>query len=380
MITHRVTTQIRPEPPVRFYRTIAITFLVITLALLAVVIFFTTKSAQVVIVAKSDNKNVQLAVAVAKEKAGDLSLAGTVVSKDVWHSEKYFPTGNKRVVGTATGEVTLYNDSAVSQALVKTTRLLTASGTLFRLSGPVTVPSKGQVTAQVYADKDGQDGDIGPSSFTIPGLSEDKQKVIYAKSDKAMSGGIKTIGVLTDQDLKTAEDDFVDKVKQSVAAGTATGTAMKTLVSVTDYKIISDKKSGDEVSEFNLAGTSTVVIVTYNDDELRALIEKQIAGKIDPSMEKVLSITKDPQVTLTDSDSNKGTADLSVSQDVTVTLDANADKLAASNFFNKTKDEIERYVLSLGHVVGVEVKFSPSWMHTAPSVADKLKVVVKNFD
>jgi len=365
---------------VRFYRTIAITFVIITVALLGVVIFFTAKSATIVIVAKSDNKSVPLSVGVAKEKTAGLSLSGSVVSKDVWHAEKYFPTGNKRVIGTATGEVILINETPAPQALVKTTRLLTASGTLFRLSEAVTVPARGQVTAKVYADKDGQEGDVGPSTFTIPGLSADKQKVIYAKSEKSMTGGIKTVGILTDQDLKTAENDFVEKVKQSVASGTATGTAVKSLVAVTDYKIISDKKAGDEVSEFNMSGTSTVVIVSYNSYDLQALIEKEIANKIDPSIEKVLSITKNPQVSLSQYDTDKETADLSVSQDVTVTLDANADKLAASNFFNKSKDEIERYVLSLGHVVGVEVKFSPSWMRGAPSVADKLKVVVKNFD
>ena len=77
-------------------------------------------------------------------------------------------------------------------------------------------------------------------------------------------------------------------------------------------------------------------------------------------------------------DLKNNTAQISVHEEVMVTLDANAPRLSASNFFDKKKDEIERYVLGLHHVSGVEVKFSPGWMRNAPSVSDRIKVVVKN--
>ncbi len=142
--------------------------------------------------------------------------------------------------------------------------------------------------------------------------------------------------------------------------------------------MVADRQAGEEVTEFNLSGTSTVVVVYYNNEELKSLLDKESASHIDSSIEKVVSVSKEPQVTLGSYDLANQKAQLSVYQDALVTLDANAEKLAAVNFFGKTKDEIERYVFGLGHVVGVDVKFSPSWMRSAPSVTDKIQVIIKN--
>ncbi len=379
MITHRVTTKLAPEPPVGFYRTIAVSFLVVTLVLLGVIIFFTSKKAIIVVVAKTDNKNVNLDINVAKQKTGGSAIIGIVTTTEFKWTQKYFPTGNKTVNGLAVGSVTLYNDTGAAQPLVKTTRLLTPAGVLFRMADRVVVPAKGQVSVNVYADQPGASGNIGPSKFTIPGLNEEKQKVIYADSAKDMVGGVRTVGVLTAEDLKAAESDYVEKVKQAVEGSLGqTESLNQKLVFVPAHSVSADRQAGEEVTEFNLTGTNTVVIVYYNSDELKSVLAKEITGRIDASTEKVLSVSKEPQVSLGSYDLAKQQARLSVYQDVLVTLDANADKLAAGNFFGKSKDEIERYVFGLGHVVGVDVKFSPSWMRSAPAVADRIQVIVKN--
>lgn len=381
MITHRVTTKLAPEPPVRFYRTIAVTFLIVTLILLGVIIFFTSKKANIVIVAKTDSKNINLEVGVGPQKTSDLAIVGLVTTTRFSYSQKYSPTGNKTTDGLATGQVTLVNETNAPQTLVKTTRLLTPSGVLFRLSDKVTVPANGQVTAEVYADQPGAGGNIGPSKFTIPGLNEDKQKVIYASSSGSMTGGVRTIGVLSAEDLKSAKSDFANKVKQNVENSLGEdGTYSQKLIFVPEGNVSVDKEVGQEVSEFNLTGTSTAVVVYYNKEELKTILAREITNRVDVSTEKVLSMNKEPQVSLATYDLATKKAELSVYQDVLVTLDVNAEKLAVNNFFGKKKDEIERYVFGLGHVVGVDVKFSPSWMRSAPSVPDKVQVVVKNVE
>ena len=150
------------------------------------------------------------------------------------------------------------------------------------------------------------------------------------------------------------------------------------LVFVPSHRVAADRQAGEEISEFNLAGTNTVIVVYFNEDELNSLLGREISKRLDLSTEKISSMPKDPQITLAGYDLANQKAQLSVYQDVLATLDVNADKLAASNFFGKSKDEIERYVFGLGHVVGVDVKFSPSWMRSAPAVADRVQVVVKN--
>ncbi len=378
MIAHRVQTKHNIEPPVKFYRTVAVSFLIITVVLLGLVIFVTTKKANIVVVAKDDVKNINLSVNVEGVAKPEQSIIGTVTSTQFAWSEKYFPTGNKSVDMVAEGTVILYNKTGQTQSLIKTTRLLTPSGTLFRLSDRAIIPAMGQVEAKVYADAPGAASEIGPNQFTIPGLPADKQKVIYAESKKPMVGGVRKIGILTDEDIKAAQENFKEKIKQSFVNSLPRSENTKVIPLVANTNITVDKTVGSEVSEFTLSGTSTIVTVSYNAKDLNMIVQRGMAEKVDTISEKIISTSGEPQVSLVAYDASAGTAQIAVTQSLVVTIDANADKLNVNNFLGKDKDEIERYVLGLDHVSGVEVKFSPGWMRSAPSVPDRISVVVKN--
>lgn len=379
-VRHTETRAQFSEPSVNFYRTIALSFLVLTVVLLAVVVFITSKKATITILAKEDTRSVNLTVAVNSSSAGKNSsgsINGSVSSEMVNFSQKYFPTGSKIIEGLAGGEVVLYNKTSESQVLVKTTRLLTDKGILFRLSDKVTVPANGEVVAVVYADKAGAESNIDPSKFTIPGLATDKQKVVYAQSLKTMDSGVRKVGILTDDDLKAAGKDFEQKLKDQYSSSTLDENIRK-VVSVLNVNPMSDKKIGEEVDGFTLSGTSTVVVVTYDKKSLDEVISNAVSSKIDNSLEKILTITNEPKVSVSAYDATSKSVQLAVSQDVMVTLDANAEKLSPQYFMDKSKNDIERYVFELNHVAGVEVNFSPSWIGKAPTVPDKIKVVVKN--
>lgn len=378
-VRHTETRAKYSEPSVNFYRTIALSFLIITVVLLAVVIFVTSKKATITILAKEDTRSVNLTVGLSTGNGilDNSTIVGTVSSSVINFSQKYYPTGSKTIEGLAGGEVTLYNKTNEAQVLVKTTRLITEKGILFRLSDKVTVPANGQVNAAVYADKSGSESDIGPSNFIIPGLATDKQKVVYAVSLKPMDSAVRKVGVLTEEDIKAASKNFEEKIKEQFAV-VSTDENIKSVVTVTGANPISDKKAGQEIDGFFLIGTSTVVIISYNKKSLNDVVSKVVSSKVDNTLEKVLTVTNDPKVVVASYDSINKTAQLSVSQDVLVTLDANAEKLSPQYFMGKSKDEIERYVFELSHVAGVEVVFTPSWISKAPTVPDKIKVVVKN--
>ncbi len=378
-VRHTETRSQSSEPSVNFYRTIALSFLIITVVLLAVVVFVTSKKATITILAKEDTRSVNMTVSLSAGSGllADNTIMGTVSSSIINFSQKYFPTGSKTIEGVAGGEVTIYNKTNESQVLVKTTRLLTENGIMFRLSDKVSVPANGQIVATVYADKAGVQSDIGPSQFIIPGLATDKQKLVYGVSIKSMDTGIRKVGILTDDDIKAANKDFEEKIKEQYDV-VSTDENFKKVVTVTGVNPTIDKKVGEEVDGFNLSGTSTVVIISYNKKSLNDAISKVVSSKVDNTLEKVLTVTNDPKITVTSYDSTNKTAQLSVSQDVLVTLDANAEKLSPQYFMDKSKDDIERYVFELNHVAGVEVVFSPSWISKAPTVPDKIKVIVKN--
>jgi predicted ATP-grasp superfamily ATP-dependent carboligase len=86
------------------------------------------------------------------------------------------------------------------------------------------------------------------------------------------------------------------------------------------------------------------------------------------------------QVSLDEYNSETGRAVIKAVGTGLVELNPESSQLQKIIFFGKTKDEIRRYLLSLDHVNGVEVKFSPAWMGTVPHVAEHVNVVVKKVE
>lgn len=380
MIAHRQQTRLPSEPPVRLYRSIALTFLIITIALLAVVIFTMFKKTEITIAAKEDSKTTTFVITAEAQKSGDKSLAAIVTTTDYYWKEKFYPTGSKDVEGVSKGEVVIYNKTGETQPLIKTTRLLTADGVLFRLSDRVVVPANGQATAQVYADQPGAKSDIGPSKFTIPGLNEDKQKVIYAESAKAMAGGSGKISMVTEGDMKAAQTQFAEKMKQAYIDSVSSSYSNydEKIISVSQTAASASNEVGDETTEFTISGTSTLAIIFYNKKDLTEIANKEASKSVDISSEKILSVGHDPKISVVSTDFANKTAQLSVTVDSVVTLDANAPLLNKENFLGKSKSDIERYLVSLPHVTGMTIKFTPSWVSKAPNVPDKLKIIVKS--
>jgi hypothetical protein len=207
---------------------------------------------------------------------------------------------------------------------------------------------------------------------------------IYAVSTQPMSGGARQIGVVGSDDLAAANADFSQKARDEFLASGAGANLpdnVKVIVGVVDVKTNPSHNVGQEASEFSLTGTTTLLVATYHIDDVRRLLEQEIRRRSDTDSLKVLGLATDvPAVSIASYDVASKTAQLTISQEAMVTLDAASARLTPENFAGKTKSEIETYVNGFQYVAGTEVKFSPQFlMRTAPSLSDKIKVIVKNI-
>ena len=91
----------------------------------------------------------------------------------------------------ASGKITVYNNyGSAPQKLIANTRFQTSDGKVYRIKGAISVPGMGVLEATVYADQAGEEYNIGPSDFTLPGLKGGPRfEKVFAKSKSAMSGG-----------------------------------------------------------------------------------------------------------------------------------------------------------------------------------------------
>lgn len=380
MVPRRKQTMISAEQPVRFYKFIALTFLFLTIILLSVIMFMSSKRAAIVIESQATPVDISDSILVS---SGDMvgSLTGEVDTVLVSLEKTFYPTGTKEEESQARGVVMLHNDGASNQPLVATTRLLTPDNILFRIKKGVTVPAGGTVEVEVYAQEKGESGNISASTFTIPGLSKTKQKLIYATSKDSMTGGIRQIGILGVEDIKKAKEILLSDLQekaQTELLDNHPGTSG--VFTILQESLESDVEVGEEVSEFSLKGKATILGVFYNPEQLQELADKSLGKRAVDDAEFVQPSREAPTVTIEDYNLEKSTATLQVFHSGVAILNPESKQLDKSIFFGKTKDEVRRYLLKLDHVRSVEVKFTPAWIRTIPFVAEHVSVMVKEVE
>ncbi|HYE59643.1 MAG TPA: hypothetical protein VEA18_00460 [Candidatus Kapabacteria bacterium] len=382
MVSRRQQTNYSSAAPVRFYKIVALSFLLITIVLLGLVVFMSSKRATIVITTKPEPVDVSYDMDVTNKDAQE-TVGGMVTTTAVSVLQTFEPTGSRVESGVAGGVVTLYNKSNVAQPLVATTRLQTADGILFRLRNRVTVPANGSVEAQVYADKEGVGNNLPPSKFTIPGLAEAKQQVIYAESTLPMNSGSTTIGILSDDDVKKAEKVVTDALLEKGKNTLSTLYPDKHGVFlVTDSAVALDgaTKVGDEVSSFAMKGSGTVVAVFYDPEKIRVAAVDTLMKKSVTDTDSIEPSKDLPTVSLREYAKDKGTATVTIFQSGRAVLNPESKQIQKVMLFGKTKEEVRRYLLSLKRVHSVDVQFRPAWMMTVPHVPDHVQVIVKNIE
>ena len=312
MNTRQKHTMAPNEQPIRFYKLIALTFLFLTIILLGIIMFMSSKRATIIIESKATPVDISDSVLIGKGNVVG-SLKGNVASKVVTLTKDFSPTGTREEVGKAEGVVTLHNDSKINQPLVATTRLLSPDNILFRMKEKAVVPAGGTVDVAVFADVEGGSGNIEATNFTIPGLALTRQKEIYGRSAIAMTGGVRQIGVLSAEYIEKAKGQLKSEIeKQTQEELSSDNLAMTGVFSTVDDSYESSAKAGDEVSTFSVTGKATVLGVFYNAEDLQNMANKFLERRAVDDVEIVEPSKNPPTVVVEDFNLEKGTATVQI--------------------------------------------------------------------
>ncbi|OGL73140.1 hypothetical protein A3C96_00980 [Candidatus Uhrbacteria bacterium RIFCSPHIGHO2_02_FULL_60_10] len=159
--------------------------------------------------------SVLAAVGLKQQPPGDKPfILGRAIETDASASDSFLATGEIQATqGKAKGTITIHNNTPKDYTFVATTRFLTPEGVLFRMDKTSAIAANETTDVAVTADKVGPGGDIGPSSFTIPGLPKDLQSQIFGSSENAMTGGGGTAKAVSAADLEAAKAKLAAKLK-----------------------------------------------------------------------------------------------------------------------------------------------------------------------
>ncbi|MFB6226311.1 MAG: hypothetical protein ABEJ02_03080 [Candidatus Paceibacteria bacterium] len=340
-----------------------------------------SKRATITITSKEKPIEATTAVEVTSESKplGAKAMKGMVTSTQIKAQGTFNPTGEKEVAATATGKITIHNESGIDQPLVATTRFLSEDDVLFRLVNDVEVPANSTIEADVYADQKGEQRNIGPSRFTIPGLNPSRREVVYGTSDEPMTGGVKTIGAISESDVKKAREKLRQEIKDRAREQLKSlkDPNKELLVSVQQSQARTKNEIGDQVDNFDMTMEADVVAVIYDQEKVRQLAERALMKKGVNDTEVIKSGDSEPNVKFDSFDKKDRSAVLTVTTKGTSSLNPDSKQLNKVMFFGKTEEEVRRYLLSLEHVHSVDIEFSPAWIDSVPHVSDHVNVVVK---
>lgn len=412
-----------PRPYI--YRKIAYAFIALTVLIVIAVLWLSSMNAEVMVKVKRESVSIDHVVEIARNPRPG-QLAGRVAQGEL-KLDKEFPiqaanasstvtppvvtppatssiTSTTQVVpnsdGIARGTVKIVNEYSKPQTLVRTTRLLTADGKLFRIDKKVTVPAGGSITVPAYADKAGSEFAIGPTRFTIPGLYVDLQKLIYATSDSSFSlSSTVTTPVATPPiptpttpvrprtgtaQAPTAEDlqaafnqvgeQALSQLKQNLAAGIGDISSYEPV-----YFVTKETKTapGSTPDTFVASVRVAVTAVYYPKDDMLVLVRSKLKDKVPSDRELIPFDNQGINYSVESVDPKNETATIRVKTNAEYRITPNTPALQKSALAGKAKSEVVSSLQGLDGVEQVVVTTHPGWLTKLPSLQDHIDIKIE---
>lgn len=377
---------------------LGLVLLILTVLLGGVIIYFVLGTTTITIAREAIpvEANVTIRLIQAEESAADEAefseipgIAAVLATETVTITDTFTPADEpQQSEQQATGSVTLYNNWSQEQPLAATTRLLSESGVLFRIPERVDVPAGGSVTTPIVADEPGAGGEIGPSRFTLPGLWQGLQDKIYAISTEPTTGGVVGVTVLTEDDIRTAENTLKERAEEATRGAMLALEIPQKGFTLAEHSIQHaitkterDAEPGEQVESFTMSQTEEVTGVFLDMDTLQTIMRQKLSenltSAIAPRDQYALT---DEMVTVTFTFPDET---ITLPYEMTVVIAGNAmltedaEALKANQIVSYSRPRIEEYFADVEGVASVDVRFSPFWVTRAPANPNQITVKVQ---
>jgi hypothetical protein len=286
----------------------------------------------------------------------------------------------------AQGTITIYNEQPTSQTLIKNTRFESPEGLIFRIHDSVTIPAgregaPGTLNVMVYADAGGERYNIGPSDFTVPGLSGSAAfDKVYAKSTTAFSGGF--VGERPSVSRETKER-VANTLRTALASDLEKGVAEQIPesylsipgASFTTYEDLPDAPAAGGDVEVKVRGV-TQVVVFPNEQLAKAIAFKTLGTYSGQPIEiaDVSKLTLTPAI-LGQAPIGADTFAFTLNGDTSLVWKVDAARVSGA-VAGKTRESAQVVLSGFPEVDKAVLILRPFWANSFPSDPEKITVTV----
>jgi len=390
--------KIRTRPPVLFSKS-GLIFIFFIIILVGFFSFSTLSKANIDIWPKTDFLILRTEIKVDKNVEEpnfvEKIIPGEIFEKEKTVTENFPVSGKSLKEEKAQGIIRVYNAySTQPQVFIATTRFVSTDGKTFRTPTKITIPGghyeggefvPGEIDIKVVADEAGPEYNIGPTTFSVPGLAgTDRYTKFYAKSFEPITGGLREeVSKVTEDDLKEAENVLTKKAQQETEVALRNELQSEEISKEFDFleeaiitKVVESftlVKPGDEVEDFNFQVKAKSQTIIFKKNDLRDFAKKYILSQISENAdqkiyEESLKINIKPETV----NLEKGEITLSLEISTKIYPD-----IAISELKNvlrgKTMLETKVYLENQPEILRAKIRFWPFWVKKIPENPDKIR-------
>lgn len=310
-------------------------------------------------------------------------------------TEKVPATGQKDFGTRASGEVTLsLTDCSTDQVTIPAGTGISANNLTFITQEEATLSSVkignqcrndnfkdfSTETVKVVAQNGGDQYNLSPRSYTVAGFTA------VSGYGSAMSGGTTKIAkVVSDQDVETAKQKIAarstgtasDEIKNDLKNEGVYGLA-ETLNS-SQPNVTANPTVGQEANEVTITSITTHSMMGVKEDDLKQLIEADIADDIDPQKQKILSTGLDKASFRALDKKSPTNLRLSMQTIATAGPEIDVDALKRE-VAGKKRGDTTSTIQNRPGVREVNVEYSPFWVRKTPKKPGKITIVLQKAD
>ncbi|QQG46438.1 MAG: hypothetical protein HYY55_01160 [Candidatus Niyogibacteria bacterium] len=362
-----------------------VSFVILYAAILATLNFFSR--AEVNVVLKNEDFDVNRVLSAGS--AGSEMPAEKVVFQN--HAESNALTSeSKDFSEKASGLVIIYNAySSEPQILVAQTRFESTDGKIYRIAKEIVVPGAkiidgkiepSSLEVRVFADKAGEEYNIGLNDFSVPGFSGSlKYGKFYARSKTPMSGGFTgRANVVSENDVEALKKTMEEKLRSDLYSKMQSEIPGEFLVPEGAYqyeiKVVSVEpaiKSKADEFKLTLEGNLKAIFIRRGD-----IKNKILDGyKSDPDFNSIdIPNFGDLKVLAANVDFNSSALKLTVAGSAKAVWNIESPRLAEELALAAGAAERLKIFERYPQIRRAEIFYKPSWWRIFPDTADKVLI------
>ena len=302
-------------------------------------------------------------------------------------------SGQETVQEQATGEIIIHKKTSGAQPLIKNTRFETPDGLIFKLFESIIVPGavenaegelvEGTINARVFAESVGEEYNVEPTTFTVPGLKNDTAlfAAIGATSNDAFTGGFDGEQfIIVDDELETAKqalhtrlrDELLAEVEKARPAGFE---LYENAITFTFESLPSVKYSDDLAT---IKEKATMRVPLFKSDEFAEFIaESTVAGyegnPVRLDVPEDLSFSYSIATTSVSDISTKNELSFNLRGNTRVVWTFDSEQLKA-DLLNVTKNGLNTVLSGYPAIEEAEAVIKPFWKRSFPT--DMAEIIV----